>query len=327
MIHYYGRFFNSIFLCERNSLHAVPFLRYNATDAMKIDNFTDFNLKYTLESGQSFRWYPEDDAYYGVVEGRILKIWQSDDILSVESSADEDEAAFTSYVRHYLDLHRDLAAILAAVDVDAYIHRAIVQYRGMRILNQELWETIASFILSQNNNVARIRRIIRTLSEQFGEKLTFEEYTDYTFPTAATLAEAGVDAIFACGTGYRADYLWQAATDITTGALALDALKRMPYPEAKQELMTLKGVGEKVANCICLFSLEHGEALPVDVWIKRVFEQVYLRRQATPREIHEFAKNYFGEFVGYAQQYLFHYAQNQPKWADAEHLSLLTPPG
>ena len=293
---------------------------------IKIANFTDFNLKYTLESGQSFRWHRVDDAYCGVVEGRILKIWQSNDILNVESSADEDESTLTSYVQHYLDLQRDLATILAAVDVDAYIHRAIVQYWGMRILNQELWETIASFILSQNNNVARIRRIIRTLSEKFGEKLTFEGYIDYTFPTAATLAEAGVDAIFACGTGYRAEYLWQAAANVTTGALDLDVLKQMPYIEAKQELMTLKGVGEKVADCICLFSLEHGEALPVDVWIKRIFEQVYLRRQATPREIHEFAKNYFGEFVGYAQQYLFHYAQNQPKWADAEHLSLLTAP-
>ena len=102
----------------------------------------------------------------------------------------------------------------------------------------------------------------------------------------------------------------------------LDALKRMDYTEAKRELMQLEGIGEKVADCICLFSLGHLTALPVDVWIKRIFETIYLRRRATPREIQEFAKNYFGEFVGYAQQYLFHYAQNHPNWADAEHLAL-----
>ena len=215
-----------------------------------------------------------------------------------------------------------MASILAAVNVDAYIDRAINQFWGMRLLNQELWETIASFILSQNNNMGRIRSIIRALSERFGQRLAFEEYVDYTFPTPQTLADAGVDEIFACGTGYRARYLWNAASKVANGELDLDALKRMDYAEAKHELMKLEGIGEKVADCICLFSLGHLTALPVDVWIKRIFERIYLRKRATSREIQEFAKNYFGEFVGYAQQYLFHYAQSQPNWADAEHLAL-----
>ncbi len=289
---------------------------------MKIDNVTDFNLKYTLESGQSFRWNRVDAAYFGVVEGRILKIQQNGDTLIIDSSKDEDEPIFTTHLSHYLDLHRELASILAEVNVDAYIDRAIDRFWGMRLLNQELWETIASFILSQNNNMARIRSIIRSLSERFGRKLVFESYVDYTFPTPQTLADAGVDEIFACGTGYRASYLWNAARNIVNGELVLDVLKQMPYTEAKHELMKLQGIGEKVADCICLFSLGHLEALPVDVWIKRIFEQIYLRKRSTSREICEFAKNYFGEFVGYAQQYLFHYAQNQPNWADAEHLAL-----
>lgn len=289
---------------------------------MKIDSVTDFNLKYTLESGQSFRWNRIDDAYFGVVEGRILRIRQTGETLIIDSSNDEDEPAFTTHLYHYLDLHRELASILATVNVDAYINRAINRFWGMRILNQELWETIASFILSQNNNMARIRNLIRTISEKFGHRLVFEGYVDYSFPTPQSLADAGVDELFACGTGYRARYLWNAAYNVSNGVFVLDSLKRISYTDAKHELMKLEGIGEKVANCICLFSLGHLEALPVDVWIKRIFERIYLRKQATPREIQEFAENYFGEFVGYAQQYLFHYAQSEPNWADAEHLTL-----
>ncbi len=289
---------------------------------MNINNVTDFNLKYTLESGQSFRWNRVDDAYFGVVEGRILKIQQDNDTLIIDSSCVEDEPVFISYLSHYLDLHRELATILNVVNVDAYIDRAIAMFRGMRLLNQELWETIASFIISQNNNMARIRSIIRTLSERFGQKLEFEGYIDYTFPSPQTLANAGVDGIFACSTGYRAKYLWNAAISVVNGDLILDALKLMDYMDAKHELMKLEGVGEKVADCICLFSLGHLETLPIDVWIKRIFERIYLRKRATSREIQEFAHDYFGEYVGYAQQYLFHYAQNQPNWDNAEHLEL-----
>lgn len=287
---------------------------------MCIQHLSDFNLQYTLESGQSFRWNWADDAYYGVVEGRILKIRQSCDTLIIESSGNEPISR--PHLYHYLDLNRELASILAAVNVDAYIDQAINRFWGMRLLNQEIWETIASFILSQNNNMGRIRSIIRTLSELFGSRLEFEGYADYTFPTPQALVEAGVDEIFDCGTGYRASYLWHAASKVSNGELKLDALKQMDYAEAKHELMQLEGIGEKVADCICLFSLGHLTALPVDVWIKRIFETIYLRKRATAREIQEFAKNYFGEFVGYAQQYLFHYAQNHPNWADAEHLAL-----
>ena len=289
---------------------------------MHINNITDFNLKYTLESGQSFRWNRIDNTYYGVVEGRIIKICQENDTLIIDSSRDEDEITFTSHMSHYLDLNKDLAFILDVVNVDAYIDRAIDKFRGMRLLNQEIWETIASFILSQNNNIVRIRKIIRTLSERFGQKVEYDGYVDYTFPTPNTLANAGIDKIFECGIGYRASYLWNAANNIVNGILVLDTLKLLDYIDAKYELMKLQGVGEKVADCICLFSLGHLAALPIDVWIKRIFERVYLRKIAKTREIQDFAKQYFGEYVGYAQQYLFHYAQNQTNWDDAEHLAL-----
>ena len=292
---------------------------------MQIQNATDFSLKYTLESGQSFRWNRIDNAYYGVVEGRILKISQEGTILCVESSTDEDEARFVSYLRHYLDIGRDVPKILAEVNNDAYMHQAIDKLWGMRILNQELWETVASFILSQNNNVPRIRGIIHRLSERFGEHLTLAGYVDYSFPSPDALATATNDELLACGTGYRASYLRDAAQAVVSGKLSLTAMKQMSYPEAKQELMRQNGIGEKVADCICLFSLGHLAALPIDVWIKRIFETLYLYRGATHREIREFAHSYFKDGVGYAQQYLFHYVHECSNWADAEHLALIEP--
>ena len=281
---------------------------------IRINNVTDFSLKHTLECGQSFRWQPLDGWYYGVVEGRLLKICQENETLVVKSSADEDSAQLETGLRHYLDLNRDLPHILEAVDIDAYMHHAIQAFWGMRILNQELWECLASFILSQNNNVPRIKGIIRTISTRFGERLTLDGQVDYSFPTPQALAEAGTDALFNCRMGYRAPYLWAAAVAIAEGAFDLEHLNGLPYAEAKRQLMTLKGVGEKVADCICLFSLLHIEALPIDVWIKRIIEQLYLKRQGTISEIREFARDYFGKYLGYAQQYLFHYARTHPDW-------------
>ena len=290
---------------------------------MRIPDATDFSLKYTLESGQSFRWNRIDDGYYGVVEGRVLKVCQVGTTLCVESSATEDKTTFVPFLQHYLDLGRDVPKILAEVNNDAYIHRTIEKLWGMRILNQELWETVASFILSQNNNISRIRGIIRRLSERFGEQLTLAHYVDYSFPSPEVLATTTEDELLACGVGYRASYLRDAAAAVVSGEFALTAVKEMSYPEAKRELMRRKGIGEKVADCICLFSLGHLTALPIDVWIKRIFETLYLRRRATYHEIREFAHAYFGDRVGYAQQYLFHYVHECPNWADAEHLALI----
>ena len=279
------------------------------SDLIRIKNVTDFNLTYTLECGQSFRWKPIDDWYYGVVDGRFLRIRQENQTLIVESSANEYANQLEAFLRHYLDLNRDLPAILQAVDIDAYIHQAIETFWGMRILNQDVWECLASFILSQNNNVPRIKGIIRTISERFGEKLALGDEIDYSFPTPQSFTQAGVDALFDCRMGYRAPYLWEASSAVLEGSLDLEALKSMPYVEAKLELMRFKGIGEKVADCVCVFSLGHVEAIPIDVWIKRIIEEVYLRRKVSVCEIREFTESYFGKYLGYAQQYLFHYAR------------------
>ena len=149
---------------------------------IRIEPVTDFNLKHTLECGQSFRWQPSTNGWYcGVVDGRQLRIRQEHQTLIVKSSVDERGDQLEAFLRHYLDLNRDLPAILDAVDIDPFIHRSIETFRGMRILNQEVWECLASFILSQNNNVPRIKGIIRTISARFGEKITLDDSVDYAF--------------------------------------------------------------------------------------------------------------------------------------------------
>ncbi len=263
-----------------------------------------------MECGQSFRWQPSTNGWYcGVVDGRQLRIRQEHQTLIVKSSVDERGDQLEAFLRHYLDLNRDLPAILDAVDIDPFIHRSIETFRGMRILNQEVWECLASFILSQNNNVPRIKGIIRTISARFGEKITLDDSIDYAFPTPQALAEAGVETLYDCGLGYRAPYVWTVSSAVAAGEFDLDAVKNLPYADAKRELMGVKGIGEKVADCICLFSLGHVQALPIDVWVKRIIEQIYLKREASIREIRQFAETYFGEYLGYAQQYLFHYAR------------------
>ncbi|MDE0041556.1 MAG: DNA glycosylase, partial [Candidatus Poribacteria bacterium] len=206
-------------------------------EAIRINDVNDFNLSHTLESAQSFRWQPYDGWYYGVIEGRLLKIRQEDQMLILVSSADEDTECLKTFLRHYLDLNRDLPAILRAVDIDACIREAIRTFWGMRLLNQGLWECLASYILSQNNNVPRIRGIIQRLSARFGERVSLDNHVDYSFPSPQALAEAGTNALLECGTGYRAPYLWEVSTAIVGGTLNLDNLDGMSYPLAKQELM------------------------------------------------------------------------------------------
>ncbi|MDE0300147.1 MAG: DNA glycosylase [Candidatus Poribacteria bacterium] len=282
---------------------------HSKDSTIRIHDAADFNLDHTLGSAQSFRWRSHDGWYYGVIEGRLLKIRQTSQMLCIASSADEDPDSLKSSLLHYLDLKRNLPAILREVDADACIHEAIRNFWGMRVLNQELWECLASYIISQNNNVPRIKGIIQTLSARFGDRVILDDYVDYSFPSPESLAEAGIDALLECGTGYRAPYLWEVSASIVADTFNLRNLGEMSYPLAKQELMRLQGIGEKVADCICLFSLGHLEALPVDVWIKRIIEHVYFGRKASIREIREFGESYFGEYIGYAQQYLFHYAR------------------
>jgi len=187
----------------------------------------------------------------------------------------------------------------------------------MRILRQQPWEALVSFIISQNNNITRIKGIIERICAKCGSELVYDNNVYYAFPTAEELKDMHESDYAALGCGYRASYLDKTVHDMLDGKIDLDGLKSIGYENARAELIKLKGVGPKVADCIALFGLNYLDAFPVDTWIKKVMEALYLKKSATNKEISEFAHLAFGEYAGIAQQYLFYYArENKIKGID-----------
>ena len=269
---------------------------------------SDFNLEHTLECGQAFRWEKTGGFYYGVIGERLLRVKYDGRRLICESDRplNKKEAA------EYFGLNEDLPCILREIDVDKHIHKAVLKFRGLRILNQGHWECLASFILSSYNNIPRIKKMIGKLSENFGKRLTLGRVEGYSFPTAAKIAKVKIGDLRRLGLGFRAEYLKDAARKISSGKLDLDRLEDLNYEEAKKDLISLKGVGEKVADCALLFSFKKYEAFPVDVWIKRGIEDLYFKRRAVAqKKIAEFARGRFGRYAGYAQEYLYHYLRHK----------------
>lgn len=186
------------------------------------------------------------------------------------------------------------------------LQKAVEYGAGMKILRQEPWEATVSFIISQNNNISRIKAIIKRLSENYGTSINGAYFA---FPTAEELKDVKAADYARLGCGYRADYLEETVKKMLDNKIDFDFLTSCGFAEARETLLKLKGIGPKVADCICLFGLNYLDAFPVDTWIKKVMETLFLKRSATNREIGEYAKNAFGEYAGLAQQYLFYYAR------------------
>ena len=257
------------------------------------------DLELTLmESAQCFRWVARDGRYGCVLNGRPVWLWQADGGLYAEGDVDRE------WLRHYLDLDRDYGAIAREFDRIPVARRAMALYPGLRVMNQPPWEALVSFILSANNNVARIRALVAALSTGFGEECGGL----YGFPTPERLAAASEDALRGLKVGYRARYLIDTARRVCDG-FPLDALCDMPYEAAHERLVMLPGVGDKVADCVLLFGCGHAEAFPVDVWVARLLNDWFglcgLSRPAMARE----ARRRLGEHAGLMQQFLFHAAR------------------
>jgi len=266
-------------------------------DKIILNNEKNFDIKSILECGQVFRYvkYAEND--YGV--------FSLDKYARVTQKADEVEIITDNpqYFYDYFDLDRDYEKITQKVAVNDIMNRAAEYGKGIRLLNQDLTETIFSFILSSNNNIKRIQKIIERLCEEVGKKTKY----GYAFPSVEALA--GKDKIFYCekGCGYRADYIHKTANMLLEG-FDLNALKNMPTVEARKSLMNLSGVGGKVADCILLFGLKRADVFPVDTWIEKVYENHFSDGiRLSPQKISEFFVEKFGEYSGYAQQYLFYF--------------------
>ncbi len=282
---------------------------------------SDFNLKQTLECGQCFNfeqvYASESDAisecvyeYNVIAHGRRLVIRQDRDVLIFENA---DEAEVNNIWLDYFDLNRDYGKIKhAIIKADSALKPIVDEYYGIRILNQEFIETLLSFIISQNKNIPGIKKIVRTISQNFGSLIGEDAGRFfYAFPNLKQLSRISEQDFRDMKTGFRAAYLRDAVDKITDGSICGDELRHLPFNEAKEKLMQIRGVGDKVANCVLLFSLGFRNAFPVDVWIKRIMEELYFRKETDKKLIERYAYEKFGEYGGYAQQYLFIYAKNK----------------
>ncbi len=278
----------------------------------------DFNLRYTVEGGQPLTFYSDLNT---VKDADILSYPTSKGIirLSHNRTSGRIRAGFSgSYTRHSaeadvsdrLGLNHNMGRIYAAINTDRHMCDAINQFYGMRITKSDPWEAALCFVVSQFNNIKRIRGIIRKMIATFGEDAGNGMHL---FPTSESIAAADIKSIRACGTGFRDRYIKHVAEQFSSG-FNPKALYNMKYEDAKGRLMELDGIGDKVADCILLFGYNKFEAFPIDVWVKRVMERTYFNgRKRSIRQIHEFSSELWGEYRGYAQQYIFESGRRNKK--------------
>ena len=268
-------------------------INYGNNDII-INDVKCLDLELTLDCGQAFRWVKQPDgSWSGVVKGVFLNISKSGDTVTLKNTTKEN---FENIWRSYFDFDKDYEEICSTLKQDALIAPTVDEYYGIRILNQDSWEALCSFVISQQNNIKRIKGIIERLCRTYGDEVC-EGY--YSFPSAERLSKLTVEDFEALGTGYRAKYLEKLAKDVASGRINLEKIKSLSLEEARKELLSIFGVGIKVANCALLFGFGFYDAFPVDVWMKRVMEYY-------PDGLPEC----FNGIGGIAQQYLFHWARN-----------------
>lgn len=263
-----------------------------------IDDITDFDIKQSCECGQCFRWTPYKDGYRGIIKDCLITVSQEGKSKLIINGADKDK---TADILDYFDLNRDYSLIKQAYRDDEILSKASAYGWGIRVFKQDIWEALISFIISSNNNIPRIRGIIERLCEGFGEKKELNGEIYYKFPDIKTLASLNEADLSAIRAGFRTKYIMDAAEKVYNKEVDIYSMTDMPYEDAKNELIKIKGVGNKVADCVLLFGAHRLEAFPVDVWIKRMLENYYGAGYDVKR---------FGKYAGVAQQYLFYYGRD-----------------
>lgn len=261
----------------------------------------DLDLAETLDCGQSFRWTLQpDQSFEGVAFGKSVNVRLDGDDLLIDRAGEADRQLWSDY----FDLSLDYGSIRRQYGALHPVLAEAVRFApGIRILRQEPFEALCSFIISQNNNIGRIKGIVQRLCEQFGERLPDGAYT---FPSAELLSRLRVEDLAPLRAGFRARYLIDAAQKVASGAVDLERCRTADFDAAKAELMTITGVGVKVADCTLLYGLHRLEAFPLDVWMKRAMDNLF--PDMTPAD--------FGEYAGVMQQYIFHYSRMNPKIFD-----------
>lgn len=280
-----------------------------------LENVNSFEPKHIFDCGQCFRWNKQEDgSYIGVVKNSVLNVKKEKGRVIFTGIGEEN---IEKICTEYFDLNRDYEEIKRNLSkVDMYLKESISYGQGIRILNQDLWETIISFIISANNNIPRIKGIIERLSKAYGNKIEWRGKEYYTFPTIEQLSKADIKDLRALGLGFRDKYIYQTTKQIVSGQIDLQALhEESDTQKIRKALLSLSGVGPKVADCILLFStLKRFDVFPIDVWVRRVMNDLYIQddneNKVSKRKIEALAKQKYGNLEGIAQQYLFYWKRD-----------------
>ena len=277
-------------------------------DLHKTFSVCDYDLEATLASGQAFRWQRLGQGWEGVIGGRWVRLRLTKDGIAAEAAKPVRDWA---WLEHYLQLHFDLGQALAMFPDDEPMQNAVAAFPGLRLLRQDYWECLASFILSATKQIVQIRQLVMLLSKRYGEPIASGgDDPAFAFPTIEEIAACGEAELRECKLGFRAPNLLGAARDILDEKIDWQQLPTMTSSEAREELMKLRGVGPKIADCVRRFAGGQQEVCPVDVWIERALQQLYFpKRRPSAKQLRKFADTHFGPYAGFAQQYLFHHAR------------------
>lgn len=284
-----------------------------------LKDIEDFEPKHIFECGQAFRWTAEkDNSYTTVAYGKVINVKKENrDIILLNTNLED----FNNIWYHYFDLGRDYGKIKEELSKDPILKEATSFGEGIRILNQEPFEMVISFIISANNQISRIKKSIEVISREYGEKIglldgsqerIFNPNEYYRFPTPEELSKARPEDLKSIAkVGFRDKRIVETSQIVANGGIDLEGIFKVSRDKGKEILMTLPGVGPKVSDCILLFAFDKDEAFPVDVWVKRVMEHFYLKEETNVKDIGKHGARLFGNLAGFAQQYLFYYAREQ----------------
>ena len=277
-----------------------------------LENCTSFEPKHIFECGQCFRWNEQKDgSYTGVFRNNVINVKKQDEKISFKGIC---EGNIKDECKKYFDLDTNYDNIKSRLsNVDDYLKTSIKYGEGIRILNQDLWETLISFIISANNNIPRIKGIIERISKKYGKKIVWNNNEYYTFPTPKELSKASVEDLRNLGLGFRDVRVYETTRIINENPNKLNELEdEKDVNRLREELLEFPGVGPKVADCVMLFStLKRLEVFPIDVWVRRVMNELYIKNEdetkINKKEIEQLANTTYGNLAGIAQQYLFYW--------------------
>ena len=285
----------------------------------EINKSKSFNAKHIFECGQCFRWNEQEDgSYTGVFRHNVLNVRENNDNVVITGVCEDD---IEKVCREYFDLDTNYEEIKKTLSkIDENVKESIKYGEGIRILKQDLWETIISFIISANNNIPRIKKIIERISENYGNEIVWNGQKFYTFPTPEQLSKASVQDLRALGLGFRDKRVYETTRMILNGEVNLQDLENITDSNVlREELNKLPGIGDKVADCIMLFSMKRFDVFPIDVWVRRVMNELYIKNEdetkVNKKEIRTLAEQKYGNLAGIAQQYLFYWKREEEKTA------------